>query len=121
MAKLTMKETPAQAPAAEAADSDIVNDSKGRRLKIKQPDILKESRLVRVMGEASMNAAYMTGYVLPAAMVVEIDGEAVPFPSSEREVEACMQRLGREGMTAVMEHMSAQAEKAGQAKGAVKN
>jgi hypothetical protein len=101
MTKVTLNEG-AQAPAA--ADDDVVTDSRGRRLKIKRPDILQESRLVKTMGEASTNQAYMTGYVLPAAMVVEIDGEAVQFPNSQREVDASITRLGREGIEAVLNH-----------------
>lgn len=73
---------------------------------IKQPSILQESRLVRAMGEGAMNAAYMTGYVLPAAMVVEVDGEAVPFPLTELQVDAAIQRVGRAGLSAVMQYIT---------------
>jgi len=64
----------------------VITDNTGRRLTIQQPSILWESRLVRAMGDAAMNAAYMTGYALPAAMVVDIDGNGVPFPVTQATV-----------------------------------
>lgn len=85
--------------------STVVVDSKGRRISIREPTILQESRLVRMMGEAGTNAAYMTGYVLPAAMVTAIDGEAVFFPLNQMQVEAMIERLGREGMGIIMQHI----------------
>ena len=121
MAKVTVHPTPSDEVVAKACVDDMVVDAKGRSLKIKQPDVLQESRLVRVIGEAAMNTAYMTGYVLPAAMVVEIDGDAIPFPSSVREVEAQIVRLGRDGMAAVLAHFAAQAKQAPQQETHVKN
>jgi hypothetical protein len=112
-AKVTIKEAvapPAAAarPAASEPESVVVTDSTGRRLTIRQPNFLDESRLVRTMGEAALNAAYMTMYVMPAAMVVAIDGEEdmCPFPITERMVEVAIQRLGRHGMAAVMKHIT---------------
>jgi uncharacterized protein (UPF0218 family) len=110
-AKVTVqKAEPAAAvsPAATEPETTVVTDSTGRRLTIRQPNLLDESRLVRTMGEAALNAAYMTMYVMPAAMVVAIDGEEdmCPFPVTERMVEAAIHRLGRPGMAAVMKHIT---------------
>jgi hypothetical protein len=91
----------------------VVVDDKGRRLSIREPDILQESRLVRLMGDSSMNAAYMHGYVMPAVMVSAIDGVLMPFPSTVLEVEAAIQVLGRGGMEAVMAHVIASAKAGG--------
>jgi len=113
--KVTLHPAPQDGPASETAEvlpDDIVVDARGRKLKIKDPDILRESRLVKVMGDAASNVAYMTGYVTTAAMVVEIDGEPVPFPMSEKEVDAAIVRLGREGIMAVVTHLNKQAEAA---------
>ncbi len=96
--------------APEAAVSVI--DADGRRLSIREPSILMESRLVRAMGEAASNSVYMTGYVLPAAMVVAINGEDLQFPMTEREVEAAINVVGRSGLAAVMQHMTEAAKKA---------
>lgn len=86
---------------AEAQPSNIVTDARGRTLKIVEPDVLTESRLVRMLGEdAAFNAAYMEAYVFPAVSVAEIDGEEEIFPTTQREVDALIQRLGREGIGA---------------------
>lgn len=99
-----MHETP-KVVAPKVSDSVDVVDSLGRKLKVKDPSILQESRLVRALGgDASTNNGYMMGYVMPAAMVVEIDGVAQPFPTTEMQVDAAIQMLGREGLAAVMAH-----------------
>jgi hypothetical protein len=92
-----------------ATVSDVVTDSSGRRLKIAQPDILNESRLVSLLGEAAANQAYMVGYVLPAVMVTAIDDNDIHFPTTKLQVEAQIKRLGRHGLQAVMDHLTAQA------------
>lgn len=110
---------PAAQPAP--ADANVVTDSLGRKLTVKTLDILYESRLARIVGaEAAANATYMLGYVFPAVSVVAIDGEDVPLPQTQLEIDASITRLGREGLTAVMRHIEAQA-KAGSEDGAVKN
>ncbi|OYV38334.1 MAG: hypothetical protein B7Z80_10340 [Rhodospirillales bacterium 20-64-7] len=77
----------------------------GRKLTIKQPDILQETRIVRAMGDSAANAVYMSAYVLPAAFVVAIDDDQVIFPRTEREIEGLIQRLGRDGIAAVRKHL----------------
>ena len=105
--KADVKEQPVAKP------DPVVVDDKGRRLSVREPDILQESRLVRLMGDAAMNAAYMNGYVMPAVMVSAIDGVAMPFPSTVLEVEAAIQVLGRGGMEAVMSHVIVSAKAGG--------
>jgi len=109
-AKVKINEASASpAPTAPSKpETVVVTDSTGRRLTIRQPSLLDESRLVRCMGDAAMNAAYMTMYVMPAAMVVAIDGDEdmCPFPSSLLQVDAAIHRLGRHGMAAVMKHIT---------------
>ncbi|MDW3683109.1 hypothetical protein RA280_15390 [Cupriavidus sp. CV2] len=115
----------AQAPAQDAPESlapDIVVDSKGRTLKLTELDVLAESRLIRVVGaEAAMNPAYMRLYVMPAVSVVQIDGEDVPMPMTQREIDAAIGRLGHHGINAVIEHLSAQRKNEEDEKAAVKN
>lgn len=87
---------------------NLVTDAKGRVLKVVEPDVLAESRLMRMVGaEAALNPAYMRLYVMPAVSVVEIDGDAMPFPMSQREVDAAISRLGHEGINAVLERNAA--------------
>ncbi|MGH8259847.1 MAG: hypothetical protein ACRES6_08965 [Steroidobacteraceae bacterium] len=94
-----------------ATNTDIViSDALGRRLTIREPDVLQESRLVRALGDAAMNTAWMMSFAMPAAMVTQIDAETVPFPMSERQIEAAVQRLGRPGLMAVMRHIQSLAE-----------
>lgn len=104
MTTIILRETEAPKPAAAAIDN-TVTDKLGRKLTIKEPSILQESRLVRTVGADSANAPYMHGYVMPACMVTAIDGDPVMFPYSEIQIEAQIQRLGREGMAAVMDHI----------------
>lgn len=99
---------------------NLVTDSHGRVLKVVEPDVLAESRLMRMVGpEAALNPAYMRLYVIPAVSVVEIDGEEMGFPLTQREVDAAISRLGHHGIDAVVAHTAAK-RKAGE-DAAVKN
>lgn len=106
--KVTLKQ-PGGSPPSGPTDSEAaeVTDSLGRKLTIKEPDILQEARLSRVVGaDASTNIGYMLGYVMPAAMVTAIDGDDLIFPMTEREIDAAIKRLGRPGIGAVMAHLT---------------
>ena len=88
-----------------------VIDSRGRVLKLRKLDILSESRLVRMLGQDTVtNSIYMNGYVIPAVMVSEIDGEALFLPMSERQMEALIQRLDNDGLEAVLNYLQATVE-----------
>ncbi|MGS1028855.1 hypothetical protein [Burkholderia glumae] len=91
---------------------NVVVDSLGRRLKIEDPDFLTESRIMRMLGSASANTAYVLGYVMPAVRVVEIDGIRVPQPSNIEQIDAAIKRLGREGTAAVLAYDMEQIEEA---------
>jgi hypothetical protein len=84
----------------------VITDARGRSLKLKKLDIISESRLVRMLGQDTVtNQIYMNGYVLPAVMVREIDGESVPLPTSIREIEALIQRLDNDGIGSVLNYL----------------
>lgn len=101
---------------------NVVLDSRGRALKVQSPDVLAESRLIRMLGQdAALNSAYLGGYVIPAVSVVEIDGEPMGFPTSQREIDALIQMLGREGITAAITHLSKGRAGENDQKEAVKN
>lgn len=86
-----------------------ISDSLGRTLKIKPLDVVYESRLARMLGaEATSNATYMMGFVLPAASVFEIDGVALTKPTTVQELEDSIARLGREGIAAFMQHVQSE-------------
>jgi len=109
-ARVTLHDTPPDAPdysAPAAPLSNVVTDSKGRRLTIREPDLLQESRLIRALGEHAGNTNYVMVYCMPAAMVARIDDVERIFPSTQLEVDAAIQALGREGLSAVMEYIAA--------------
>lgn len=90
----------------------VLTDVLGRKLKIKPIDILYESQLTRMFGtEAAANLPYMMGFVYPAASVCEIDGVPYPRPTSQQEVDDAIERLGREGFAAFLQHMQSEVEK----------
>jgi hypothetical protein len=102
----------AKTQAAIAEPDNIVVDARGRRLVLVEPDFLTESRIMRAIGAASINQGYVMGYVLPAAMVVQIDDAKLPYPTTEQAIEAAIERLGHEGLGAVMVYLQAKAEAA---------
>lgn len=90
----------------------VLTDVLGRKLKIKPIDILYESQLTRMFGtEAAANLPYMMGFVYPAASVCEIDGVPYSRPASQQEVDDAIERLGREGFAAFLQHMQSEVEK----------
>jgi hypothetical protein len=109
MTKVTIHESPeATKPAADKPD--VVVDAKGRRLTIQQPSLVNESRLYRIVGDAASNGVYMNAYVLPTAMVIKIDDDPCSFPVNQIQLDAAMNRIGRDGMDAVHKHMIARVE-----------
>jgi hypothetical protein len=113
MATVTLNPPPQESATPGAGDDEVIVDSLGRKLVIKEPEILQESRLARVLGgDTSINAGYMMGYVVPACMVTSIDGQPLVFPMSQGEVDIAITRLGRAGLGAVMSHLIQQAKDA---------
>ncbi|MBU9203130.1 hypothetical protein KTD31_17375 [Burkholderia multivorans] len=102
----------AQAPAADALPENVVVDPRGRRLVLREPDFLTESRIMRALGDAASNTSYVLAYVMPAVQVVEIDGAMLPPPTTLEQIEAAIARLGRDGTTAVLEHVTGKAKAA---------
>lgn len=102
-------------------EESTVTDSKGRVLKIKEPTFLQEARINRLVGDSSTNVGFMCGYCLPAIHVVEIDGNPVPFPTTDRELEALIARLGREGRDAVATYFEGREKATSDHESAVKN
>ena len=105
----------------EAAADVVVTDATGRKLTIKSPGILEESRLIRSMGESATNAAYMSAYVFPVASVVKIDDMDIQFPTTVLQVEALIQRVGRDGLNAVLQHMLSEAKQSEDKEAELKN
>ncbi len=107
--------TPSEQVTASAKREFEVTDSAGRRLTLKKPPFTAQFDLVALLGEKSRNSMYHT-MVMPLTYVAAIDGEAVPFPQSERELRALIQRLDEHGYAAladgITEHFGASASEA---------
>lgn len=91
-----------EAVSAPAADGSMISDDEtGRRIKVRRMGPLQRLRLFKAIGpELSQNDRYL-GYAVLAASVVEIDGQPVPFPATELQIEALIDRLGDHGFAAV--------------------
>lgn len=95
-----------QAPAASArilADANHIEyevDKRGRRIGVRQLEFIDIHRLTKTIGgETAANQVAFT-QVLAAASVVEIDGDTIPRPGTNLQVEALMTRLGLAGVEA---------------------
>ena len=106
MAKVTVHHEP-KTPSGQIIKSAnqlvYVTDSKGRKLGLRRLDFLEEFRIMETVGpELASNQTYM-GMLNPLLFLAEIDGESVEIPRNKRQVEALIQRAGREGFSAVFE------------------
>lgn len=78
----------------------------GKRITLSRPGVLAQFRLVKMLGQAAQNQAYVQ-MVMPLLYVAEIDDadgqgpQSLVFPNSERELEALIARLDEEGVAQV--------------------
>lgn len=93
--------TPSAEVVAKATAEVTVTDARGRVITLKKPGVLAQFRLVEALGESAKNQVYM-GMVMPLIYVAAIDGDPVFQPSKKSEVEALIQQLDEDGLTAVM-------------------
>ena len=77
-----------------------VTDSKGRQITLQKPGVLAQYRLIEMLGDSARNQVYV-GMVLPLMYVQAIDGEPTAKFSTKRELEAMIQTLDEEGISAV--------------------
>lgn len=91
-----------------------VTDARGRVITIKLLNPLEQYRLARAMGAAadSDRAMALASY---AACVRVLDGEPQPFPNTDREVQAMLQRLDTAGIDAVQRAIAEMGEAASDA------
>ncbi len=104
--KVTINPAASGAMTAEVKSEHQVTDAKGRVLTLRKPNVLAQYRLVKMLGDSARNAAYMA-MVTPLTYLAAIDGEPVMPPSTERELDALIQRLDDEGVMAIMDGLSA--------------
>lgn len=96
----TVTITPSEQIVKEAAKAVTAKDSRGREITLRKPGPLAKLRFFEAMGESSSNALWAS-VISPLMFVGAIDGDAVPTPTSKREIEALYQRLDEEGMEAI--------------------
>jgi hypothetical protein len=102
--KLTVHETaptPTAQVIAKAGAEVNVTDSKGRVISLKKPGILSQYRIIETMGKSADIETYR-GMVTPLIWISAIDGDYVPPIASKLQLEALIQRVGDEGLEAVV-------------------
>ena len=87
--------------------SDTVTDSRGRVLEIKKPSPLERMRLTRACGTAADIQTYF-GQAVAAFFVRSIDGAPQPTPSKVEQVDLMIDRVGDEGISAVVAWLAEQ-------------
>jgi|SRR5579875_1768881 len=98
-------------------------DVRGRKLAIKRLDALDKLRLYKAVGpELAQNEPYL-GMALLAYSVTAIDDVPIPPPVNEGQIEQAVQRLGEDGLAAVVEVLAGVDEEEAKegAPGATKN
>lgn len=84
---------------------DHVTDDRGRILTVRTAGPRERMRLFKAIGpENSRNEPYV-GTATLAYCVSEIDGDPVPVPANEVQIEALVERLGDDGINAVAQVM----------------
>ncbi len=94
--------TPSAILIKDAQTEIVVTDSLGRAIRLRKPNALAQYRLIEVLGDSAKNERY-TNMVSPLIFVRAIDGEEVRLPKNKGEVDALIQRLDDEGITAVVQ------------------
>ncbi len=88
----------------EAANTLIKIDARGRKLLLRRLTALDTLRLFKAAGPTlAQNEPWLAMAALAFA-VLEIDGVPVPTPSTEGQIEALVERLGDEGLSAVADY-----------------
>ena len=96
-------ETPSQTIVKAANQLVYVTDSRGRKLGLRQIPFLEEFRVLEAIGpERALNTTYLRA-VNFLLYLAEIDGEAIAIPRNHLQIEALIQRAGREGYSAITE------------------
>jgi uncharacterized membrane protein YoaK (UPF0700 family) len=91
---------------AAAAEQFVVRDALGRQVSVRRLSALDRLRLFKAVGpDLAQNAPYF-GMAMLAASVTAIDGVPVPAPMREGQLEALVQLLGDEGLSAAADAFS---------------
>jgi hypothetical protein len=125
MSKVTVK--PSIAASAGAATATITKSADAQvimagamQVSLQKPGVLSHYRIVEVVGESAKNQVYMS-MVMPLLWITEIDGAPQMAPTTKRELEALIQRLGDDGVNAIMAHVYKDSAAAAASGDSVKN
>lgn len=85
----------------EANRIEFVVDKLGHRLGVKRINASLRRRVLKALSAESGEKGRLLVMATVACCCVEIDGAPVPFPTTELQVEALIDRLEQEGLDAV--------------------
>ena len=106
MTKVTINETPTAQVVAQATAASETVDARGRVLSLKKPGVLAQFRLIEALGDTARNEVYVR-MVMPLMYLSAIDGDPVAPPVRKSEIEALIQRLDEDGISAIVEAVQA--------------
>lgn len=113
MAKVTVTESAAPVHVDQKPKFTTIHDSLGRTIQLRKLGPLEQGRIVMAVGgDIAGNQTYMSGFALPAAMVVYIDDVGFGLPQTNKQIESVLQDLGEEGMAAINAHFQEKYEAA---------
>ncbi|WP_149312374.1 hypothetical protein [Methylobacterium sp. P1-11] len=101
MTKVSVRSHAAASAVAAAPAPLSVRDSRGRNLGLRELTVLDQMRLLRRLG--GENSPFFS-FCMRLARVASIDGDTVHLPQTDIAFEALAQRLGEEGITALVIH-----------------
>ena len=100
--------TPSQTLLSAASATAEVTDSRGRVIKLRRLTALDTLRLFKAAGPVLANNQPWLSMATLAMSVTDIDGIPLPVPTTEAQIEAAVERLMDEGLSAVADHLDAQ-------------
>jgi hypothetical protein len=80
-------------------DGKILTDARGRKIRLKQADILDEFDLMGALGTESSNPIYYM-YAQIVLHIATIDDQVMEAPKTKGEFRAAIKRIDRDGMEA---------------------
>lgn len=99
-AKLKLR-TPSEEAVAAANVTATARDVRGRVFTLRKPGMLRQYQLIKILGgETAQNEVYMR-MILPIIWVEAIDGEAIPAPRTESELDVLIARIEEDGLVAI--------------------
>lgn len=85
--------------------SEIITDARGRKLTLRKINVLDQVKLLRAIGPAQATNRPYVEIVTMSASVSDIDGVPMMIPTNERQIDACIERIGDEGFAILMVQM----------------